>query len=155
MDCEEECHTFPSWKGMDERSEVHFPLGLNPNSAVKVLKNRIVLIMRVNSDVGIVSIVYRNHWLRVVNRLRNCLLRNLGSSSLNNQSLLPKTELRGLWGISQIAFENPIDTQIQKVLIMSVMSDKSISREKYAQNRKVMIMREAPAFETFYNELIY
>ena len=46
---------------MDERSEVHFPLGLNPNSAVKVLKNRIVLIMRVNSDVGIVSIVYRNH----------------------------------------------------------------------------------------------
>jgi|GEM_PF-5794942 hypothetical protein len=38
---------------------------------------------------------------------------------------------------------------------MSVMSDKSISREKYAQNRKVMIMREAPAFETFYNELIY
>ena len=38
---------------------------------------------------------------------------------------------------------------------MSVMSDKSISRGMYAQNRKVMIMREAPAFETFYNKLIY
>ena len=32
-----------------------------PNSAVKVLKNRIVLIMRVNPDVRIVSMVYRNH----------------------------------------------------------------------------------------------
>jgi len=34
---------------------------LHPNSAVKVLKNRIVLIMRVNPDVRIVSMVSVNH----------------------------------------------------------------------------------------------
>jgi hypothetical protein len=34
---------------------------LNPNSAIKVLKNRIVLIMRVNPDVRIVSMVSVNH----------------------------------------------------------------------------------------------
>jgi len=35
---------------------------LDPNSAVKVFKNRIVLIMKVNPDVRIVSMAYRNHW---------------------------------------------------------------------------------------------
>ncbi len=35
--------------------------GFNPNSAVKVLKNRIVLIMRVNPEVRIVSMVSVSH----------------------------------------------------------------------------------------------
>jgi len=34
---------------------------LYPNSAIKVLKNRIMLIMRVNPNVRIVSMVYRNY----------------------------------------------------------------------------------------------
>jgi len=50
---------------------------LNQHSAVKDLKNRIVLIMRVNPDVRIVSMASVNHWLRVVNRFRICLIRNL------------------------------------------------------------------------------
>jgi hypothetical protein len=41
----------------DEGESGHFPTPFNPNSAVKVLKNRIVLIMRVNPDVRIVSMV--------------------------------------------------------------------------------------------------
>jgi len=57
--------------------------------------------------------------------------------------------------MSQLAFENPIGTQYPKVMIMSVLSDKSISRGKYSQNRKVMIMRDVPAYETFYTKLIY
>jgi len=43
------------------------------------LKNRIVLIMRVNPDERIVSMVSVNHWLRVVNRFHICQMRNLGS----------------------------------------------------------------------------
>jgi len=53
-------------------------LGWTPNSAVKVLKNRIMLIMRVNPDLRTVSMVSVNYWLRVVNRFRICLMRNLG-----------------------------------------------------------------------------
>ena len=82
-------------------------------------------------------------------------MRKVGSVSLNNQSLLPKTELYWLSRISRIVLENPIGTQNPKTMIMSVMSDKSISREKYAQNRKVMIMRDVSSYETFYNKLIY
>ena len=56
---------------------LHWDVLLIPNSVVKVLKNRIVLIMRVNPDVRIVSMVSVNHWLRVVNRFRIYLKRNL------------------------------------------------------------------------------
>jgi len=37
-----------------------------------------MLIMRVNPDVRIVSMVLLDHWLRVVNRFRIWLMRNLG-----------------------------------------------------------------------------